>query len=994
MLDKSEKEAKKQNINNMDKNRHTLHYTPDLGFNEKLLNIFSYLLFYANLIIKMIFFFPASITQNLRKKTVLNYFLTLALACTCILTLSFFFSSLMNITANAQTDFLFDEQIKAQAITRFWEGFTEYEIRLFWIPFQWEMVDEYKIYKSINRDDFEEIKADYQDEGFRLNWTDKDVLDRNTYSYYIEGYSFDEPVDRTEQVDVDFWLPSCPAVYPVNNEIVQEEEPEFKWQSIAITAFPFKNIIFSAEGEFLVYDLTEDEEIWKVALDDINISQISFNIEEVSKPLQKKHQYQWQLKITGYDSGNKDTATSITGGRFRFQEEVEGVEPEEEEEFVEGKLSIDAGMVSYQVIDEEDVIVAQENVKLNYKDISLQANYLQVILDRNELIAKEDVIFDIGEESYSCQLLNYNWKTDKIVMEDFAGETSGENIRGLVYYEGGKLENFPKTIEISSGLFTTCDLEEPHWHIEAEQITIYIDDKIIAKKVSWYEGKKKMFTFPSFLIFLRGKNQLPYIPDIGQSSSEGWFLKNQINYVKDASSYGSVYIDLMQKKGLGAGVEHTFELGEERVDDGEVVLYVYALKRKAVNIYDVDANIDYWQNFKNDLRLKANVSYGSSINPDSFKSTSHSIKPDFYIYKKWEDSLLTVTGKYNFNIKENNATSSGNIKMVYDHTISDDLSSNLVLLYSSQDSTGEPIDHWLRPQWQLGYTGQGYTLSLITEKLIDLNLWGDPEGINLNRPGTLDRLPELVFNKSSAKLFDTGINYSINASLGRFYESATDEENVRGEYIINVNRPFKISDNISLNASGIYRQDVYLTGEARYMLGGKLDLKVGFQPGFSGNLSYNYYMSEGPTPFNFDALSPLTESASASVVLKPRDNLQINLSTNYNFVSESFGSLGARVQWKPKDDYNIYLNTYYDLNKNSWNKRIDTKMSLKLSDDWRLSYSGSLYFDKFDIRNSVISVVRDLHCREISINYRQSTKSVWVDFRINAFPTESFTIGN
>src|SRR5690554_5000320 len=105
MLNKTVKETKKQNINN---------------------------------IVKMIFIFPTFIAQNIRKKTVLSYFLTFALY--CILTLSIFFNSLMSITANAQADFLFDEQIKAQAITRFWEGFTEHEIRLFWAPFQWEMV--------------------------------------------------------------------------------------------------------------------------------------------------------------------------------------------------------------------------------------------------------------------------------------------------------------------------------------------------------------------------------------------------------------------------------------------------------------------------------------------------------------------------------------------------------------------------------------------------------------------------------------------------------------------------------------------------------------------------------------------------------------------------------------------------------------------------------------------------------------------------------------
>jgi len=618
----------------------------------------------------------------------------------------------------------------------------------------------------------------------------------------------------------------------------------------------------------------------------------------------------------------------------------------------------------------------------------LKANYIEIKVEDNELVAKEQVSFRKGEESYSSSALNYNWETEKIIMDDMAGEATGDKIKGKVYYQGGKLENFPETVEIDSGVFTTCDLEEPHWHIEAEKITIYIDDKIIAEKVSWYEGKRKLFTLPSFMIFLRGKNQFPYWPDIGQSSSEGWFLKNQFNYVRDAESYGSYYLDWMQKKGLAAGIEHTFELGEEKTDDGELVLYFYGLKRKNASIFDLDAKIDYWQNFENSLKIRANITYDGTINTGASNS-SHVIKPDFYLYKKWEDALLTITGKYSFN-KTNATSSSGNIKLSYDKTITDKLDSSLDVLYTSDNPANGETDYELRPEWVLKYSGNGYTLNLVTEKQIDLN-----EGLfsSGNSPKTLDKLPELTFKKPSTKIKDTGISYSIDAAIGRYYEWATDQENIRGEYIINVNRPFKINDNISLNASGLYRQDVYLSGEARYQLGGKLDLKVGYRPEFYGTLSYSYYMSEGPTPFNFDTLSPLTESVKASVVLNPTDTLQLNLSTNYNFVSESFGNLGIRAQWKPKDDYDIYVSTYYDLNNLQWNKKIDTKMALKLTDQWKLTYSGSVYFDDFDVKNSVISVVRDLHCREISINYKQSTQSVWLDFKINAFPTESITIG-
>jgi hypothetical protein len=953
-----------------------------------------------------------------------------------LLFLFFLFSPFVR-NADAQ-DFFMDESINAYTITRFESGFTEYEVRISWLAFG--VAEEYKIFKSVNQGEFEEIRnIDYEDEGFQLWWIDEDIMEGNNYSYYIEGYFQQESVGTTDTVNVDFWLPSCQAEYPVNNEIVVENNPEFKWKSISVNTFPFKNSIFSAEGEFILFDLTTEEEIKRVEIEDFNISSLKlFSEEETSEVINEnnldseiditteneteitekneddtdaniskdennentendesspkliiKHKYQWQFKVIGYDDGNQAIAESITGGFFSFQEKsAEDEAVEDEEEPVEGGLNIDAGFISYQIIDGKDVIVAREGVALSYQDINLKANYIEIKIEDNELVAKENVDFNKGEESYTCSALNYNWETEKIIMDDMSGEATGDKIKGKVYYQGGKLENFPETVEIDSGVFTTCDLEEPHWHIEAEKITIYIDDKIIAKKVSWYEGKRKLFTLPSFMIFLRGKNQFPYWPNIGQSSSEGWFLKNQFNYVRDAESYGSYYLDWMQKKGFAAGIEHTFELGEEKVDDGELVLYFYGLKRKNASIFDLDAKIDYWQNFENSLKLRANVTYDGTINYGAGNS-SHSIKPDFYFYKKWDDSLLTITSKYNFN-KTTSTSSSGNIKLSYDNKITDRLDSSLDILYTSDSPASGETGHELRPEWLLKYSGNGYTLNLVTEKQIDLN-----EGLfsGGNSPNTLDKLPELTFKKPSTKIKDTDINYSIDASIGRYYEGATDQDNIRGEYIINVNRPFKINDNISLNASGLYRQDVYLSGEARYQLGGKLDLKVGYRPEFYGNLSYSYYMSEGPTPFNFDTLSPLTESAKASIVLNPTDTLQVNLSTNYNFVNESFGNLGIKAQWKPKDDYDIYVSTYYDLNNMQWNKKVDTKMALKLSDEWKMTYSGSVYFDDFDIRNSVISVVKDLHCREISINYRQSTQSIWLDFKINAFPTESITIG-
>ena len=206
--------------------------------------------------------------------------------------------------------------------------------------------------------------------------------------------------------------------------------------------------------------------------------------------------------------------------------------------------------------------------------------------------------------------------------------------------------------------------------------------------------------------------------------------------------------------------------------------------------------------------------------------------------------------------------------------------------------------------------------------------------------------------------------------------------------------PLNLGKYLTLTSSGIFRQDVYLTGEARYLVGGKVDLKTSSENNFiSSTLSYNYYKSDGPTPFNFDYINPLTNSISGKITLKSSEKIKLDLSTNYNFVTENFGNLVAKLEYKPKDDWKMNFSSSYNLNSMEWTKQINSTLDLQLSDDWRIKYKGIIDLDDFKLSNSVVGITRDLHCREITINYKQATKSFWVEFYIKAFPTEKITLG-
>jgi hypothetical protein len=677
-------------------------------------------------------------------------------------------------------------------------------------------------------------------------------------------------------------------------------------------------------------------------------------------------------------------------------EEVVDIEKTEEEAEAESEEELDISLIgeyiTYEKIEDEDLIIAKDGVELKYKDIEIKADYLKINLTTHLLFASGEVYFLQDETETYCEELTYNWKTEKTILLRLKGELTGEGIKGKVYYQGERMENFPETVEIAEGSFTTCELEEPHYRIVAKEMIIYPKDKIIARNISWYEGKTKIITLPYFLIFLDRKTQQPILPKIGQNSSDGWFIKTYFNYYIDEKSYGTLYIDWLEKKGIGTGIEHTLEIGGAN-NPGETSLYLYQIKDKNSGKINLSGRVKYEQEFEEDLKTQVTLNYGGSKAAGG-ELLSNSLKSQFTFDKKGEKYNLKISGKYNFSgtgLGQEDLSIDGNVTVKHNYTISDDLNSALTLVYTDKNpASWEVADRELNPKWELKYKGEGYTLNLTTEKRLDID-GDDYTGENISK--IIDRLPEFVFNKSAAVIGDTKITYDIDGSVGHFYEAATEEDNWRGEYIINVKRPFNLGEYLTLTPSGIFRQDVYLTGEARYLVGGKVDLKAVYNPYISSTLSYNYNKSVGPTPFNFDYIAPLTNTVSGKLTLKPSEKIKLDMSTNYNFITENFGNLVAKLEYKPKDDWKMNFSSTYNLNTKEWTKKINSTLDIQVSDDWKIKYKGVVDLDDFKLTNSVVGVTRDLHCREITINYKQATKSFWVEFYIKAFPTEKITLG-
>lgn len=121
---------------------------------------------------------------------------------------------------------------------------------------------------------------------------------------------------------------------------------------------------------------------------------------------------------------------------------------------------------------------------LNYGDINLQAAYVEIDFNKNEVFAhgmpdslgqmQGLPVFTEGEQAFQSEEMRYNFQSKR-------GRTVGvitEEADGFVHGKVVKIQA-NRIIHTQDGKYTTCDNPEPHFHIAFRRAKIIPDDKIV-----------------------------------------------------------------------------------------------------------------------------------------------------------------------------------------------------------------------------------------------------------------------------------------------------------------------------------------------------------------------------------------------------------------------------------------------------------------------------------------------------------------------------------
>jgi lipopolysaccharide assembly outer membrane protein LptD (OstA) len=215
--------------------------------------------------------------------------------------------------------------------------------------------------------------------------------------------------------------------------------------------------------------------------------------------------------------------------------------------------------VNYQADDSMRVDLKKQMVYLygnaitTYGDIELKANYIEISLKTNELSAKGlpdstgtivgEPVFTQGSQMFEAGEMKYNFKTKRGLSKEVKTQEGGGYLHGSVVKRDSS-----EIVYIKNGMYTTCEYDEPHFHIHANKMKVIPQDKIITGPayLSISDVPTPLAVPFGFFPNSESRSNGLIIPSYGEAVNQGFYLSRGgyyfgLNDNMDFSLTGDIY---------------------------------------------------------------------------------------------------------------------------------------------------------------------------------------------------------------------------------------------------------------------------------------------------------------------------------------------------------------------------------------------------------------------------------------------------------------------
>lgn len=172
----------------------------------------------------------------------------------------------------------------------------------------------------------------------------------------------------------------------------------------------------------------------------------------------------------------------------------------------------------------EDLIVLEPKASIRYKEMSLTANEVQFDSRRQTLVARGDPeLVDKGDRVVG-DVMSYDIESQSGTI--YEAETDYEKGK----YRGHQIRKVgDDVLNVQEGTYTTCDLDEPHFHFKSQYMKITLKDKLVARPVIFYVRHVPMMALPFWVFPIKpGRHSGFLFPQVefGFNTTSGQFIRN------------------------------------------------------------------------------------------------------------------------------------------------------------------------------------------------------------------------------------------------------------------------------------------------------------------------------------------------------------------------------------------------------------------------------------------------------------------------------------
>ena len=681
-------------------------------------------------------------------------------------------------------------------------------------------------------------------------------------------------------------------------------------------------------------------------------------------------------------------------------------------------------------------VIARGSVRATYRNFAVTSESAVADLRTKIATFTDNVVLTVDEQDVHGTQLSINLETRAWTFEaariQLRPELFPELIRAPIFLSGREVTGRAQEVAtVTNGGFTTCNLDHPHYFVDAGSATVWPGRKLIARNAVFYALGRQIFRIPRLAVPLRRiEDRQNLSPQVGQTVEEGVFLKTAYSFLATLRNTGNLKLDLMSRKGIGLGLEDHYNLANAFGS-----LYLYQLHDRNRNLNTLTGRFTHQHQLGT---VQATFTSDYRANSFQFSPQSASLANDLRLVRTRSGASTTLGIRQGIDRgfgRFKNLTSSLQHSQSFGGRSSANIGFDYFRLTSPILVDGKPIDAanaQLVSRFDFRRQEPRFEWNLRMDRINDLS-----DEVFIRQAGTrfagTERLPELELTTSSEQLKRTlpfGLPARFNLAVGRYREDLGRVETERAVTEVHIPpRIYKLADKLNLTAGAGFRQYFYGGNTAQYSLDASAEVVRRIGDKSSAALTYRLLRPRGFTPFRFDFIGKYNV-LNARLNLQETERFKLSMFTGYNFGQRDFRwqDLTARLLYVPSDRYLIYTSTGYDLNRHQWRSLIN-QFRVRLPDDFRLDLgtrysierskfdsikvqldspigtkwhiranSGYNGFTKnFDYRN--VQLVRDLHCWELAL--------VWVDqrgfwnerglrlnLRIKAFPLfDSFGVG-